>query len=101
MASQHDEDVLALDEALTALAKIDEQRALIVELRFFGGVDSRNLMQGPAAIERELEHTVRPLLEQGGYVPYLDDRIRPYVPFENFKYYRRRLNELIDEKFKS
>ena len=31
-------DVLALDEALTALAKIDERQARVVELRYFGGL---------------------------------------------------------------
>jgi RNA polymerase sigma factor (sigma-70 family) len=29
---------LALDEALEVLAEIDERRAMIVELRFFGGL---------------------------------------------------------------
>lgn len=33
-----DIDILALDEALTALAKLDERKARIVELRFFGGL---------------------------------------------------------------
>ena len=32
------QDVLALDEALNALAEIDEQRAKVVELRFFSGM---------------------------------------------------------------
>ncbi len=31
-------DVLALDEALTALAAVDERKAKVVELRFFGGL---------------------------------------------------------------
>jgi RNA polymerase sigma factor (TIGR02999 family) len=31
-------DVVALDDALTGLAKLDEQQARIVELRFFGGL---------------------------------------------------------------
>ena len=38
LTPQRDEDVLAVHEALNALAEIDEQRALIVELRFFGGM---------------------------------------------------------------
>ncbi|MEO6393302.1 MAG: sigma-70 family RNA polymerase sigma factor [Pyrinomonadaceae bacterium] len=35
---QRDPDLVALDEALTALAEIDERKARIVELRFFGGL---------------------------------------------------------------
>ena len=33
-----DADLIALDEALQALAQIDERKARIVELRFFGGL---------------------------------------------------------------
>src|SRR5262245_24985061 len=32
------EDLVALDEALQALAKLDERRSRVVELRFFGGL---------------------------------------------------------------
>ena len=31
-------DVMALDDALSALAKIDERRSQVIELRFFGGL---------------------------------------------------------------
>ncbi len=33
-----DEDLVALDEALSALAEVDERKARVVELRFFGGL---------------------------------------------------------------
>lgn len=36
-APERDLDVIALDEALAELAKLDEQQARIVELRYFGG----------------------------------------------------------------
>jgi hypothetical protein len=68
-------------------------------LRFFGGVDWRVVLQGPQAIDEELEQTVRPLLEQGGYVPYLDDTIRAYIPFDQFRYYRDRLDKLVAEVY--
>jgi RNA polymerase sigma factor (TIGR02999 family) len=35
---QHDEGLLALDEALGALAQIDPRKSQVVELRFFGGL---------------------------------------------------------------
>lgn len=38
LPAQRDADLVALDEALTALALIDERKARIVELRFFGGL---------------------------------------------------------------
>ena len=39
LAVSRDEDLVALDEALTELAAADEPLARIVELRFFGGLD--------------------------------------------------------------
>jgi RNA polymerase sigma factor (TIGR02999 family) len=36
-----DVDVLAVDEALEALAQLDERKARVVELRFFGGLTAR------------------------------------------------------------
>jgi len=47
----------ALDEALTALAKLDERQASIVEMRFFGGLSidetSQVLAISPATVKRE------------------------------------------------
>jgi RNA polymerase sigma-70 factor, ECF subfamily len=38
VGKQHDESLLALDEALSALAQIDPRKSQVVELRFFGGL---------------------------------------------------------------
>jgi RNA polymerase sigma-70 factor, ECF subfamily len=38
VSDERDTDLVALDEALTELAKFDERKARIVELRFFGGL---------------------------------------------------------------
>jgi RNA polymerase sigma factor (TIGR02999 family) len=38
-APQSDRDVVALDDALTALGKIDERKKKVVELKFFAGLD--------------------------------------------------------------
>lgn len=38
VTSEKDADLVALDEALTRLAKFDERKARIVELKFFGGL---------------------------------------------------------------
>ena len=39
VSRQSDVDLLALDEALNKLAEIDQRKARIVELRFFGGLE--------------------------------------------------------------
>ncbi|HPO14608.1 MAG TPA: uroporphyrinogen decarboxylase family protein [Candidatus Hydrogenedentes bacterium] len=65
----------------------------------FGGIDWRTVASGPTAIDELLEQQVRPLLEQGRHIPYLDDSIRIYMPFDAFCYYRLRLNRLLEEVF--
>jgi len=39
LCKETDPDLVALDDALTALAAIDERKSKTVELRFFGGLD--------------------------------------------------------------
>ena len=63
------------------------------ELRLWGGVDKRALAYGHAAIDAELER-VRPLIEEGGYIPHTDHSIPPDVSYENFCYYTRRIGEV-------
>jgi RNA polymerase sigma-70 factor (ECF subfamily) len=49
-------DVVALDEALTRLAALDEQQARLVELRFFGGLSIEEAAEvleiSPATVKR-------------------------------------------------
>lgn len=56
VADRRSVDVIALDDALTELAKLDSQQARIVELRFFGGLSiedtSRVLGISPATVKR-------------------------------------------------
>jgi RNA polymerase sigma factor (TIGR02999 family) len=39
VTAQPDANLVALDEALNRLAKVDERKSKVVELRFFGGLD--------------------------------------------------------------
>src|SRR5438034_2457568 len=39
----HSADLIALDEALTRLAKLDARQARVVELRFFGGLTAEEI----------------------------------------------------------
>lgn len=56
-SSQRELDLVALDDALKALAELDERQSRIVELRFFGGLSiedtSRALEISPATVKRE------------------------------------------------
>jgi hypothetical protein len=64
------------------------------DLRLIGGIDLDVLREGKDAIRREVEEKVPPLLEQGGYVPLADGRVRADIPFENYIYYRQLLGKV-------
>jgi len=57
-----------------------------------GGVDKTRLIEGPAAIDAELER-IAPLVEEGGYIPHVDHRCPPDVTLENYRYYLRAKRE--------
>ena len=63
-------------------------------LRLIGGIDLDVLREGREAIRREVEEKVPPLLEQGGYVPLADGRVRADIPLENYIYYRQLLEKV-------
>ena len=57
MVKGQDLDVVAVDEALTRLAKIDEQQSRVVELRFFSGLTVEETAEvmgiSPATVKRD------------------------------------------------
>jgi hypothetical protein len=61
------------------------------DLRLIGGIDSDSLRQTQQDIYRAVMEVVPPLLEDGGYIPLADGRVREDVSFENYKYYRKLL----------
>ena len=64
------------------------------ELRLRGGIAKRPLVEGGAAIDRELER-VRPLLEQGGFIPHLDHLVPPDIPYAHYCDYLEKKRKLI------
>jgi uroporphyrinogen decarboxylase len=64
----------------------------------YGGMDKRVPAKGKTAIDQELDSKIPFMLRQGGYIPYLDHLIPPDIPWDNFVYYRNRLNKLIQRK---
>ena len=45
VAAERDAIVISLDDALTALADRDEDKARLVEMRFFGGLTAEEIAQ--------------------------------------------------------
>ncbi len=64
------------------------------DLRLIGGIDLDSLRAGREAVRREILGKVPPLLEQGGYIPLADGRVREDVPYGNYVYFRELLHEV-------
>jgi len=60
-----------------------------------GAVDKREIAKGRKAIDRELDTTVRPILDQGGFIPTIDHAVPPDVSFSDFQYYLERKRAII------
>jgi len=55
ISEERDEDLLALDEALTRLAELDPRQATIVEMRFFGGLTVAEVAEVLGVSKRTVE----------------------------------------------
>lgn len=64
------------------------------DLILIGGIDKRALRTTKEAVEEEVMSKVPRLLEQGGYVPFVDHAVPPDVPLENFQYYLQLVREI-------
>ncbi|MFC1574313.1 uroporphyrinogen decarboxylase family protein [Candidatus Latescibacterota bacterium] len=65
------------------------------ELQLMGGIPKSEILHGKQRIDEILE-PVGEVLKTGGYIPYGDHLIPPEVPWEQFSYYRTKLNDMID-----
>jgi len=68
------------------------------DFQLIGGFDKRVLFAGSSKdkIDAELEITAR-LLKSGKYIPHIDHFVSPDCTWENFAYYRKALNSIIDD----
>jgi uroporphyrinogen decarboxylase len=64
------------------------------DLRLWGGVDKRELAKGPSAIDAHLR-TLRPLVEEGGFIPTVDHLVPPDVSLADFRHYMDRKRRLL------
>lgn len=76
-----------------------EVRRRFPELKIMGGIPKSRIKDGKKVID-EILKPVEELLKKGAYIPFGDHFIPPDVDFENFCYYRNRLNEIIDNAAK-
>ncbi|MFZ2095446.1 MAG: uroporphyrinogen decarboxylase family protein [Anaerolineales bacterium] len=64
------------------------------DLRLIGGIDSDSLRQTQQDIHRTVMELVPGLLDDGGFIPLADGRVREDVPFDNYVYYRKLLEQI-------
>ncbi len=69
------------------------------KLQIMGGIPKSDIELGKERIDQFLE-PVNWLLKQSGYIPFGDHFIPPEVPWKGFKYYREKLNKMIDKTAK-
>ena len=66
------------------------------ELQIMGGVPKSEIALGKKRIDEFLE-PIKWAIKQGGFIPFGDHLIPPEVPWKEFKYYREKLNNIIDK----
>jgi hypothetical protein len=64
------------------------------DFRLIGGIDSDSIRQTQQDIYRSVMDVVPALLEDGGYIPLADGRVREDVSFINYVYYRKLLESI-------
>jgi len=68
------------------------------DFQIIGGIDKRVLFvdSNKEKIDSELE-IVKQMLKKGRYIPHIDHFVSQDCTWKNFSYYRKRLNNIIDE----
>jgi hypothetical protein len=64
------------------------------ELKIAGGINKMKLFGDKNEIDKELEK-IPYMLKKGGYVPFIDHSVPPLISWDNFIYYREKLNDII------
>jgi hypothetical protein len=80
---------------VSAGMNVIELRKKYPEFFIMGGIPKFEIFHGKEKIDEILE-PVKWLLKQGGFIPFGDHLIPPEISWANFKYYREKLNYLID-----
>jgi len=66
-------------------------------LRMWGGVDKRELSKDKESIDKSLKELI-PLIIEGGFIPTVDHTVPPDVSWENFQYYMKQKQKLLEGK---
>lgn len=78
---------------------VEIRRRFGPELRMMGGLDKMALRKTKADIDRELESKLPFMIKSGGYIIALDHRIPNGVTIENYRYYVKRVREILEREW--
>jgi hypothetical protein len=68
------------------------------KVKFIGAFNKLCIAEGKEAIDKEFERLM-PVIKQGGYIPGADHQVAPSTSLEDYKYYIKRLKEVMKEAF--
>jgi len=80
--------LLPIEIGTTGMDPVSLRREFGRDLRIIGGVDKRILSRGPSAIDEEVRR-LRPLMEEGGFIPTCDHKVPPDVPYVHYCHFLR------------
>lgn len=75
--------------------RVEEVREMFPDLVIMGGIPKTEIKKGKERIDEILE-PIAATIKKGGFIPYGDHFVPPEVDWDNFVYYRNRLNDIID-----
>jgi len=77
---------LAPCEVAAGMDPVELRRRFGRELRMVGGFDKRIAARGKEAIDAEFRR-LRPVIEDGGYIPGIDHSVSADISWDNYRYY--------------
>lgn len=87
-------DIIWPIERASEMDPLELRRRFGKSLRLWGGVDKRELARGPEAIGAHLAQ-LRPLIEEGGFIPTVDHTVPPDISWDNFRWYMDMKRDLL------
>ena len=81
-------------EIQAGVVPVDWRKEFGKELRLRGGINKYALVEGGKAVDKELER-IKPLLEEGGFIPHLDHLVPPDIPYAHYCEYLDKKRKLI------
>ena len=81
---------------VTAGMDVPQLREAFPEFQLIGGINKMKLTKDAETIDTELKR-ITSSLTKGGFIPTVDHLIPPDVSWSNFTYYRKKLNDMINE----